>query len=434
MHDQPSARALLPLALFLSLFFGAGLYFSLGGDATGFYHLHAPVAAVPAVALAVLLGRRMRRKPVDVLLEGMGDPGIMLMCLIFLLAGAFATVTRHIGGVDAAVALGLAVLPPAFLLPGLFAIAGVVSLAMGTSMGTIAALAPVAVGLAETAGLALPVALGSVVGGAMFGDNLSVISDTTIAATRTQGAAMRDKFRENVWIAVPAALVTLLWLAWLPGGHDAVAAPDASAWLALPYLVVLILAVAGVDVLVVLALGIVLAAILGLTLDAGYTLDAVAGDIWDGFQSMFEIMLLSLLVGGLAALMREQGGLAWLAAAIMRLGGRRSGRRTGEAGMAVLGALTDVFTANNTVAILVSGPVARDLATHHGIRPGRAASLLDIFSCVMQGVLPYGAQILLAASVAGLAPLAVAGCVHYAWVLAAVTVLAVVTGRPRRRL
>lgn len=433
MHDQPSARALLPLALFLLLFFGSGLYFSLGGDAMGFYHLHAPVAILPAVALALVLGRGMREKPVEVLLKGMGEPGIMLMCLIFLLAGAFAGVTRHVGGVDAAVAAGMAVMPPGMLLPGLFVIASLVSLAMGTSMGTIAAVAPIAMGLARAAGLDLPLTLGTVIGGAMFGDNLSVISDTTIAATRTQGAAMRDKFRENVWIALPAALATVLVLAWLPGGHDGTAVPAASLPLALPYLVVLVLAVAGVDVLAVLALGIVLAGGLGIAMVPGYSLVTLAADVWKGFESMFEITLLSLLVGGLAALMREQGGLAWLARLVMRMGGRRAGRRTGEAGIAALGAVTDVFTANNTVAILVSGPVAKDLAAHHGIRPARSASLLDIFSCVMQGILPYGAQVLLAASMAGLTPLAVAGHVHYAWVLAAATVLAVATGWPRRR-
>lgn len=425
MHDEGSARALLPLVLFLTLFFGAGVYFSLHGADMGFYQLHAPVAMLPAVALALFLGRAMSRRPLDVLLEGMGQPGLMQMCLIFLLAGAFAEVTRRIGGVDAVVYLGMQVLPPSFLLPGLFVIAGLISLAMGTSMGTIAAVAPVATGLADAAGLSLPLTLGAVVGGAMFGHNLSVISDTTIAATRSQGAAMRSKFRENIWIALPAALATIGMLLWLPGTADAVNPEPAPALLAAPYVLVLVLALCGVDVLAVLALGSASAGLLGVIMTPDYGVMSIAGDIWTGFQSMFEIMLLSLLVGGLAALMREQGGMDWLVRQIRRLGGKRSGRRTGEAGIAALSVVVDVFTANNTVAILVAGPVVHRLAAEHGIRPGRSASVMDIFSCLSQGMLPYGAQILLAASIAGLSPLAVAAHVHYSWFLAGMAVVAV---------
>lgn len=433
MHDRPSARALLPLALFLLLFFGAGLYFSLHGEAMGFYKLRAPVAILPAIALALAFGRRGRRAPADTLLAGMGEPNVMLMCLIFLLAGAFATVSRAIGGVDAAVYLGLAVIPPGLVLPGLFAVAALVSLAMGTSMGTIAAVAPIALGLARAAGVDVALAMGTVVGGAMFGDNLSVISDTTIAATRTQGAAMRDKFRENVWIAAPAALATLALLAAMHAGGAGAAPAPAPAALALPYLVVLALAVAGVDVLAVLALGIALAGALGLALKPGYAFATLAGDIYAGFESMVEITLLSMLVGGLGALMREQGGLAWLAQAVARLTRGREGRRAGELGIGALGALADVFTANNTVAVLITGPVAKELAERHGIRPGRSASLLDTFTCVLQGVLPYGAQILLAGSIAGLSPLALAGHVHYCWMLGLATLAGIAFGWPQRR-
>ena len=432
MTDHPSARALLPLGLFLLLFFGAGLYFSAGGDAMGFYTLRAPVAILPAIALALLLGRRSARKPVDTLLAGMGEPNVMLMCLIFLLAGAFALVSRSIGGVDAAVHLGLAVVPPGLLLPGLFVVGALVSLAMGTSMGTIAAVAPIALGLAQAAGIDTALALGTVVGGAMFGDNLSVISDTTIAATRTQGAGMRDKFRENVWIAAPAALATVILLALLHDGGTQASAPAAPAILALPYLVVLVLAVAGVDVLAVLALGIVLAGGIGLALTPGYSVSTLSADIYKGFESMIEITLLSLLVGGLGALLREQGGLAWLARTITRLARGSRGRRAGELCIGALAALADVFTANNTVAVLIAGPVAKDIAERHGITPGRSASLLDTFSCVLQGVLPYGAQILLAGSIAGLSPLALAGHVHYCWMLGLASVAGIVFGWPRR--
>lgn len=432
MKNQHPALALLPLLFFVLLFFGAGLYFSLRGDDMGFYHLQAQVALIPAIGLALFLGRHAARRQLDVLLEGMGHSSIMLMALIFIFAGAFATVTQRVGGVDAAVYLGMQAIPAQFLLPGLFAVAGLMSLAIGTSMGTIAAVAPIALGVAEAAGLNTALVIGTVIGGAMFGDNLSVISDTTIAATQTQGASMRDKFRENVWIALPAALLTLLVLALLPAPHQGAAVEPAAAILALPYLVVLVLAVSGVNVLAVLAIGVVLAGLIGLFAVPDYTLVTFSGDVWAGFESMLGITLLTIFVGGLAALIRDQGGLAWLTGRIMRLGGKKAGRRTGEAGIGLLGALTDVFVANNTVAILITGPMAKDLATRRDITPARSASLLDIFSCVVQGILPYGAQILLAASIAGLSPFALAGNVYYCWLLALVTLVALATGWPRR--
>lgn len=432
MRDTPSARALIPLGLFLLLFFGAGIHFSTGEGGNGFYTLRAPVAILPAIALALLLGRGAARKPTDTLLSGMGEPNVMLMCLIFLLAGAFAMVSRSIGAVDAVVHLGLAVTPPGLLLPGLFIVAALASLAMGTSMGTIAAVAPIALGLATAAGIDTALALGTVVGGAMFGDNLSVISDTTIAATRTQGAGMRDKFRENVWIAAPAALATAVLLGLMQAGGGESVTPSAPAVLALPYVVVLVLAIAGVDVLAVLALGIVLAGALGFACAPDYSAMKFSADIYAGFESMVEVMLLSILVGGMGALLREQGGLAWLAQAMARLARGSRGRRVGEACIGALAALADVFTANNTVAVLISGPVAKDIAARHGISPGRSASLLDTSSCVLQGVLPYGAQILLAGSIAGISPLAIAGKVHYCWMLALATLAGIVFGWPRR--
>jgi Na+/H+ antiporter NhaC len=264
--------------------------------------------------------------------------------------------------------------------------------------------------------------VGAVVGGSMFGDNLSVISDTTIAATRTQGARMRDKFRENFRIALPAALATAVLLGFL-GDAAPVAAPDAaSKWLVLPYVAVLGLSLAGLNVVVVLGIGIAMAGAFGFLLAPGYDVPAFAGDIYAGYESMVEITLLSLLIGGLAALSKASGGLQWLADAIARFARGRSGRRTGEASIAALAVLGDAFTANNTVAILVGGSVAKDIAQRHGITPARSASLLDIFACVVQGVLPYGAQILLAGSLAAVSPLALAGQVHYCWILALVTI------------
>ena len=417
----PSGTALLPLLLFVGLFFGAGLYYTAQGEPMGFYQLRAPVAVLPALALAAWLFWRRGGRPVPVLLQSMGDANVVLMALIFLLAGAFAAVSKSIGAVDAVVSLGLGALPPALVLPGLFLLSAFIALSIGTSMGTLAAVVPIALGVSEATGLDSALVLGAVVGGAMFGDNLSVISDTTIAATRSQGCEMRDKFRENVRIALPAALATAVLLGLLGEASPAPEAAPASPWLVLPYLLVLGLAIAGLDVLLVLAIGLVSAGLLGVALEPDYGLARYAGDIWTGFESMMDVLLLALLIGGLGALMRASGGLAWLSAAIARLARGRPGRRTGEVSIAALAATADVFTANNTVAILITGDVARDIAARHGVSPRRAASLLDIHACVVQGLLPYGAQLLLAASLAGVSPLQIVPAVHYGWLLALVT-------------
>ncbi|TDK33432.1 Na+/H+ antiporter NhaC family protein [Luteimonas terrae] len=422
MTARPSALALTPLLLFLALFFGAGLYFTAQGEDMGFYQLRAPVAILPALALAAWIARRRGLDAGEILLRGMGDPNIVLMCLIFLLAGAFAYVSSAIGAVDAVVSIGLSAVPPALVLPGLFVLSALISLAIGTSMGTIAAVVPIALGVAEASGLDRALVVGAVIGGAMFGDNLSVISDTTIAATRTQGAQMRDKFRENFRIALPAAIATVVLLGVLGSASPIESQGTASPWLMLPYGVVLVLALMGVDVLVVLGLGIVLAGGFGFVFADDYGVVPFVGDIWTGFEGMVEILLLSLLIGGLSALTKASGGLDWLAQLIARLARGHRGRRSGEFSIAALSTAADVFTANNTVAILVSGSVARDIAEKHGISPRRAASVLDIFACVTQGLLPYGAQILLAASLASVSPLALAGSVYYCWLLGLVTI------------
>ena len=418
MSVRPSALALTPLLLFLALFFGAGLYYTAQGEAMGFYQLRAPVAILPALALGVWLARRRGVPAQQTLLQGMGDGNVMLMCLIFLLAGAFATVSKAIGAVDAVVALGLGALPGGLILPGLFLVAAFVSLSIGTSMGTLAAVVPIALGVADAAGLDRVLVTSAVLGGAMFGDNLSIISDTTIAATRSQGAEMRDKFRENFRIALPAAIATIVLLATL-GDAAPVEAPDAaSPWLVLPYVVVLGLALAGLDVVLVLGIGLVVSGVFGFVLAQEYDAVSFAGDIYVGFESMVEITLLSILIGGLAALIKAAGGLAWLAQVIAKFARGHTGRRSGELSIAALAAGSDALTANNTVAILVTGSLAKDIAQRHGISPRRAASVLDIFACVVQGVLPYGAQILLAASLAAVSPLALAGSVYYCWLLA----------------
>ena len=423
---SPSFIALTPLFLFLALFFGVGLYYSVLGIERPFYQIHPSVATLPALVLAIVLGAASVKKNLRTLLRGIGDETIMTMCIVFLLAGAFAGVMEAIGGVEATVDLGLALLPDQFILPGLFLISAFISLSMGTSMGTLAAVAPIAVGVSGSTELSVTITLGAVVGGAMFGDNLSIISDTTIAATRTQGCSMTDKFRANLWIAVPAAVVTTIGLFLASTGASDAAEGTVNVWLVLPYLIVLGLAVAGLDVFVVLGAGIVLAGATGI-IAGDYGMAPFAGDIYDGFESMFGIMLLAMFIGGLGELIRRQGGLAWLAQAIRRSTAflRLKGRRAGETGIAAMAALSDVLIANNTVAILLSGTVARDLAQQYDIDAPRSASLLDIFACIVQGVLPYGGQILLAASLAGLSPMALVGAIHYCWALLVMAIISI---------
>ena len=388
----------------------------LAGD---FYKVPLTVAFLVASAYAVCITPNLKlKKRINIFSRGAGDENLMLMVWIFVLAGAFAKTAGAMGAIDATVDLTLRMLPDSMLLPGLFLAACFISLSIGTSVGTVVALTPVAVGIAEQTGSTLPLIVAIVVGGSFFGDNLSFISDTTIAATRSQGAEMRDKFRENAWIAAPAALATLALLALLGDSAPVPAAGDAPPWLALPYVLVLVLAVAGLDVVLVLGIGLVVAGLAGLAMAPEYGPVDFVGDIYAGFESMVEITLLSILIGGLAALIRACGGLDWLARVISKFARGHTGRRSGEFSIAALAAGTDALTANNTVAILVSGDVARDIAQRHGVSPRRAASVLDIFACVVQGVLPYGAQILLAASLAAVSPLALAGSVHYCWLLA----------------
>ncbi len=422
----PSFLALTPLFLFLALFFGVGLINTINGVERPFSQLEPVVAVLPALVLSVLLGAASVKDNMRTLLRGIGDETIITMSIIFLLAGAFATVMEAIGGVEATVNLGLSFLPASFILPGLFVTSAFISLSMGTSMGTLAAVAPIAVGVSGSTELSAPVTLGAVVGGAMFGDNLSIISDTTIAATRTQGCSMTDKFRANLWIAVPAAILTTALLFFMHTGTPEATDGSINVMLVLPYLLVLGLAVAGMDVLVVLGAGIVLAGATGIAA-TDYALTPFAADIYAGFESMFGIMILAMFIGGMGELIRKQGGLAWLAQAIQRATSalRLKGRRAGEAGIGAMAAFSDVLIANNTVAILLSGTVARDLAERYDIDAPRSASLLDIFACVMQGVLPYGGQILLAASLAGMAPTALVGAIHYCWILLGVAILSI---------
>lgn len=421
--------ALLPLGLFLALFIGSGIYYQSIGTDFAFYQISAPVAILPALVLSLLLANGTLNERLDQFIRGIGDSTIITMVLVFLLAGAFASVVKAIGGVDATVNLGLSIIPDWLLLPGIFVIAAFIATSMGTSMGTIAAIAPVAVGITEASDLPLLLTVGAVVGGAMFGDNLSIISDTTIAATRTQGCEMRDKFKLNLMIALPAALVTIAVLA-LQSKAGSVAAAEYEFIKVIPYLAVLVLAVAGLNVMLVLLVGIVLAAGVGFMSVPNYGVAQLSKQIYDGYTGMQEIMILSMLIGGLGALIKQQGGLDFIAKCIAGLTRDNSGRRAGELGIAASVATTNLCTANNTVAIVITGSLAKDIATRYGVSPKRAASLMDIFSCVVQGMIPWGAQILLASSIAKVSPLELVTSVQYCWFLGLAALISIVISKP----
>ncbi len=410
-HSASSFTALLPLMVFLLSFLGAGLYFILTDNALGFYAFSPALATLPAIILAAFLAKSFHQDFVQPFVRGVMNKNVWMMCGIFLLAGAFSALAKSSGGVNATVNFGLSIIPSWFLLPGLFIITAFISTAMGTSVGTIAAVSPIALGLAHSADVYLPLMAGVVLSGAMFGDNLSIISDTSIAATRTQNCKPRDKFKENFMLAVPAALIVIgIYFAVSPVGvlsHWG----DYNVLLILPYGVIFVLAILGMNVFVVLLSGIIAAASLGFLL-SDYSLQQVGRDVLDGCLSMKDITLLTLAVSGLGVVMEKAGGLEYIRRAMSSIFSRIIQSSTdrhelikGELAVASLVSVCNLATANNTIAILLSGRTAKVMSENCGISAKRTASLLDVFSCIVQGMIPWGAQLLLLGASFSLSPL-----------------------------
>jgi Na+/H+ antiporter NhaC len=382
-----------------------------------------------AYALAINPGktRLSLHEKVDIFCHGAGDKTIILLVFIFLMAGALYALTIDIGARDATVNWALDIIPAKFLLPGLFVVCCGISFAMGTSMGTITALAPIGIGLAESLGIPTALALGVVIGGGMFGDNLSFISDTTIAATRTQGVKLKDKFKANLIIALPAALMTLSALFFIEVNVEtAVTGQAYNAWLMLPYLVIIVTALLGINVIVVLGLGILSAAIIGLS-NGTFTGWEVLQSIQKGIGWMQNLAIIALTIGGIVGLMKAYGGLTWLMNKICA--GIKS-KKGAEFGIASLACLLDLSIANNTISIVTAGPIAKDLSQTYQIDPRRTASLLDIFSCGCQGLVPYGGQMLTVSALAGLSPLAITPYTWYPMLLLMFATLAIIFGLP----
>lgn len=399
--QKGSAAALLPIGVFLVFFLGAGF---ISGD---FYSMPAILAFLIALFVAFLQDREHTfNEKIHMIAKGVGDDNIITMCLIFLAAGAFSGAVTAAGGADSTVNLGLSILPSGVAVVGLFIIGCFISVSMGTSMGTIAALAPIAVGIAQKTGYSMALCVGAVMCGAMFGDNLSMISDTTIAAVKTQGCEMKDKFRENFLIVLPAALVTMVLFLVLASGGDFVLEEELSynLWKVLPYVVVLVGALIGFNVFLVLIGGTVLSLIVGVATGSILPADmfkvVAQGPQMDnsgGIMGMYDITVISLVVACIVSLVREMGGIQFILDFIKK---RVKGKRGGELGIASLALLIDLCTANNTVAIVMAGPIAKEISEEFDISPRRSASLLDMFTSVGQGLIPYGAQLLSAASLA----------------------------------
>ena len=392
---EASGLALIPLLFFIVIYLGVGIVLHSKGVEMAFYQFPSVVAMTIAVILAFLM---YHKTGIDnnfkLFARGAGDENIMTMLMIFLLAGAFSSVAGAMGGVSSTANLGLAIIPPRFIVPGIFIIAAFLSTATGTSMGTVGAIVPIAYNMAKTADLNMSFVVAAVLTGAMFGDNLSMISDTTIAATRTQGVDLKDKFRTNAWISIPSALITLSLMVIFSKGGTATGNLDYNLIKVVPYVLVLGLALLGLNVFAVLIIGIISASAVGVGTGA-IGLMEVAAKIWAGYQGMIEVFILSMFVGGLAELTKHYGGLKWIIDKTSKL---LKGPKSASVGIAALAALTDAATANNTVAIIVTGEIAKEISEKYKIDPRRTASFLDIFSCIMQGFIPYGAQFLLIAS------------------------------------
>lgn len=418
-QPNSSLKSLLPFALFLIVFLGTGLALTLQGVEFAFYQLPASIAIIPAILLAIAMGKETINEKITQFIKGAGHQNIITMCIIYLLAGAFATVAKATGSVDASVQLGLSIFPDYFLLPGLFLVAAFLATAMGTSMGTIAAIAPIALGFVESADIDAAIVAGCIISGAIFGDNLSIISDTTIASTRSQGAKMKDKFRVNFKFAVPAALLCLIILATQGTSLEHQLDQELDMIGLLPYITILVLALSGVNVFVVLIIGIILAASIGM-FNNGYQLLSWVNDINKGFASMQDIFILSLFIGGLSELIKRQGGLKALTSSIEKITHKISPnnpKRATGIGIASLAFSCNFFTANNTVSIIVTGETAKNLASEAKISPAHSASLLDIFACINQGLLPYGAQALLLGASLKISPLEVVSHAYYPMIL-----------------
>ncbi|WP_137168289.1 Na+/H+ antiporter NhaC family protein [Salinimonas lutimaris] len=422
----PNPWGLTPILVFVALIISTGV---LTNNITAMPVL---VGFMLAAGFALFLNPKGQRltigEKVQIFCEGGGNKNIILLVMIFLMAGAFYSLTIDVGARDATVNMALNLVPEDLILPSLFLICCFISFAMGTSMGTITALSPVGIGIAESLGISIPMALGVVVSGAMFGDNLSFVSDTTIAATRSQGVKLTDKFKANLLVVLPAAIVTALILLSIDvNSIDALQERETSLVNVLPFFIIIGSALAGLNVIVVLALGIISAALVGLFNGSFSTLEMFQS-IQTGMGWMQDLAMIAITIGGIVGLMTAYGGIHWLIGALTK---KVKTKRGAEFSIASLVGFLDLTTANNTISIVTAGPIARELGEQYEADPRRLASLLDIFSCAFQGLVPYGAQLLSAAAIAGISPLQITPYCWYPMLIFVCGIISIATGLPR---
>lgn len=421
-NEKGRAIALLPIGVFLVIFIGAGIVL---GD---FYAMPAIVAFLIALGTAFFQNRKLSfDEKIKVIAGGIGDENIITMCLIFLCAGAFSGAVSAAGGVESTVNLGLSVLPSNVAVVGLFVISCFISVSMGTSMGTIAAMAPIAVGISEKTGFGMPICIAAVMGGAMFGDNLSMISDTTIAAVKTQGCQMKDKFKENFLIVLPAALISIVifFVITMDGNGTVDGELSYSILKVLPYVLVLVGALIGINVFIVLIGGTAVSLVVGIA-TGSIEADKMFNCVGDGITGMYDITVISIIVACIVSLVKEYGGIQY----ILNIFNKRiKGEKGAQLGIAGLSLLVDMCTANNTIAIVMAGPIAKEIGEKYKVNPKRTASLLDIFSSVGQGLIPYGAQLLSAATLTGLTPFDIIPYMYYPVLMGVSAILFVLFGK-----
>lgn len=417
-------KALSPLIVFVVLYFVTSL---VAGD---FYKVPITVAFLVASIFSVVVsgGIPLNRR-IEIYSRGAGTSNMMLMLWIFVLAGAFATSAKTMGSIDAAVNLTLSLLPSNMLLAGLFIAACFISMSIGTSVGTIVALTPIAVGIAQQTGESVPLLTAIIVGGSFFGDNLSFISDTTIVATSTQGCKLSDKFRVNAYIAFPAAIaILLLYVAMGQTVSAPATIPDVEYLKVIPYLVVLVTAVCGMNVMAVLTLGVVLTGIVGMA-TGSFDVYGWFKSMGDGILSMGELIIITLMAAGMLELIKENGGIQYI---IDKMTKHINGKRGAEMSVAFLVALVDVCTANNTVAIITVGSIAKQIGDRYGIDSRKCASILDTMSCAIQGIIPYGAQMLMAAGLAQINPISMEPYLYYPFAIGIMTLISIIARYPRK--
>lgn len=422
---QYGAIAFLPLIIFLGLYIGSGLYFTYQGAEDAFKQFPRHVALLIGIGIALLMNRTMKLdEKIEVFSKNAGNSGVMLIGLIYLLAGGFQGAARVMGGVDSVVNLGLSFIPPALLMPGVFLMSSFIATSIGTSMGTIAAMAPIAIGVSAKADISVAIACAAVIGGAYFGDNLSIISDTTISATKGVGCEMKDKFKMNFFIALPAAIVSMVIYGMVGGTGQIEGDLSYSIIKIIPYLVVLVTAMMGFNVVGVLFIGIIMSGIIGFGTNSVTILEFIQA-IGSGMEDMMSITVLAILISGLIGLIKHYGGIEWL---IEKITSKIKDRKGAEYGIGILAGLLSVSLVNNTIAIIISAPIAKEIGLKFHIAPKRIASLLDIFACALLSMCPHDGGMLIVTGLAGVSPIEVLQYAFYPVALIIATIITIQFG------